>query len=710
MNSPIPVLLRYSGSTRSSLSELGPDSLPAWKLEQDSDQVRLTLQEGHCENCALGLMMDLEDWSRSDHVHVPSALYAGNRFEARPQAYSPRHAEADARADCPTLITDVSRLDIDAPRSAVRLKEGDSAFPCIAIFRPEEQEGILFAIRPGEHPEGALHIEEDLEAGRCRLMLSAPGVREDTRYSHCDTSTPSEDRGISLSAGESITFSYHLERFPCASVSDLMTQLFRLRHELFYRGTPKARLPFSEAFSRIERHYNRDFWGEEAQLYFTSEPGFKIPWQAGWCGGLISTWPLMQLGSAESRERSIRNVHKVATEGVSPSGLIRGKCSVTGEFSNDFRYDETRPYTWGWSLVRRGADLLYYGARQYAAMEESGEDVDALRDMLLGLGDVFCRVWKENGQIGQFLDTDRAEIVVGNSSSGALLPAALVTAAARLQRPDWHQPAAEIARYYIREFLNKGYTTGGPGDAMQNPDSESCAALLESLVELYEQTKEIEWLQAAERCARLCATWVMPYDYRFPADSEFGRLEIQSTGSVYANTQNKHSAPGICTHAGLGLLKLYRFTGDERYLRLIESIARCLPQCVSLEERPIYAKRNGQALPDGWINERLNTSDWDFNVGGVFYGPCWCEVSMLLTVLELPGVYLDLKHQRVACMDHVDASWHEHESRLEIHNPTAYEARVQLCVDENPGANELPGFEWVEIPAGEQISLSLASL
>ena len=75
--------------------------------------------------------------------------------------------------------------------------------------------------------------------------------------------------------------------------------------------------------------------------------------------------------------------------------------------------------------------------------------------------------------------------------------------------------------------------------------------------------------------------------YPFSADSEFGRLRIGSTGTVFANVQNKHSAPGICTHSGEALLRLLRATGDARYLHALAAIVRALPQCLSRGDRTI---------------------------------------------------------------------------------------------------------------------------
>ena len=130
----------------------------------------------------------------------------------------------------------------------------------------------------------------------------------------------------------------------------------------------------------------------------------------------------------------------------------------------------------------------------------------------------------------------------------------------------------------------------------------------------------------------------MPYSYKFPKESMFGALEINTVGSVFANVQNKHSAPGICTASGDAIYKLYKYTKNKDYLELLRDIAFFMPQCISTEERPIYSWTNPpRKLLSGWICERVNTSDWEGadKVGAVFYSSCWCETSVLLSFSEL---------------------------------------------------------------------------
>ena len=150
---------------------------------------------------------------------------------------------------------------------------------------------------------------------------------------------------------------------------------------------------------------------------------------------------------------------------------------------------------------------------------------------------------------------------------------------------------------------------------------------------LYRYTKDEYWLDAARKAVALFATWVVSYNFRFPAGSEFGRLGIKTTGSVIANCQNKHSAPGICSMSGETLYELYEYTGDEIYLDLISDIVKGIIQYTSTAERPIHAV-DGSVLAPGWSCERVNMSDWEGEgwIGGVWNGSCcWCETAAMLT-------------------------------------------------------------------------------
>lgn len=159
---------------------------------------------------------------------------------------------------------------------------------------------------------------------------------------------------------------------------------------------------------------------------------------------------------------------------------------------------------------------------------------------------------------------------------------------------------------------------------------------------LYEETHEPVWLERARHLAHLCSSWVVSYNYRFPENSEFGKKGMKTVGSVFANIQNKHSAPGICTLSGEGLYKLWQWTEDSAYLELLRDISLTISQYMSRPDQPICSPY-GDKMPQGYICERVNMSDWEGEdgVGSNIFGSCWCECSNLLTLAEivrLPGV------------------------------------------------------------------------
>lgn len=269
------------------------------------------------------------------------------------------------------------------------------------------------------------------------------------------------------------------------------------------------------------------------------------------------------------------------------------------------------------------------------------------------LADAFVRLWNKYNQFGQFVDLHTGDLIVGGSTSGAIVPAGLVEASRYYGDISYLEVARESAEAYYLQVLEQGYTTGGPGEILQCPDSESAFALLESLVVLYEYTGEKKWLEYSKYMVEFCSSWVVAYNYQFPENSEFNRLDMKTTGCVFANIQNKHAAPGICTLSGDSIYKVYQWSGDETYRRLFHEITGTVSQYMSTSERPIHSWdvpkdamlcKGGQVntvepqvLPPGFICERVNMSDWESErcIGGVFPSSCcWCETANLMILAE----------------------------------------------------------------------------
>ena len=304
-------------------------------------------------------------------------------------------------------------------------------------------------------------------------------------------------------------------------------------------------------------------------------------WQLGWVSGGITTLPMLLDGDRMAQARARRNLDFMFIGSPVENGLWRAHHDGT-----KFNSDDPRPPRPGYQVsVRRLCDGLYYGLRQIMVLRSRGQNVPPAWDASAQPGRRLVARLRASRRAGPVLDLRSGDILIGNTTAGAAAPAGLVLAAEHFREPRYLRGAEAIGRQLERTWLERGLTTGGPCDALAAPDSESCFALVESLVALEEATGKPEWREAGRSAIRLFATWVTSYDYQFPPGSPLARVGAHSAGSVWANVQNKHAAPAICNFSGDALFRHWRASGDEFALELLRDIAHNAPTYVS-RERP----------------------------------------------------------------------------------------------------------------------------
>lgn len=673
-------------------------------------EVSFTCVEGRLEAAALVVELTFEPWSVENHVLMPAAVYQGNRFLSRRIPYSPKlFLPQDIGPDVPVIVSDVPRLNAEDGPSRIQERSGSMSLPCIGFQSPADGRGFLL-ITNQENRLGDLGIgiEETRRRDRAVITLTSPLVRELHAYRICDMAAATPDLPHDFAAGDSAVIRFRAHSFAAPGVQDLHDRLARVRKAPGSRPAP-AVLPFSECFALQEEKFNRDNFVPAHGYYSVGlRQNFLQDWQIGWTGGMISTYPLLFAGSAATRGNVLRNFDWLFPAGISPSGFFWDSgANGTEWYGGDIR----KPHTADWHLIRKSADAVYFILLQFLLMEKLGIAVkDPWREGTRGVCEAFVRLWETNGQFGQFVDSRTGDIRVGGSTSAALAPAALALAADYFGDARYLDVALRSAEHFHQHFTRRGITCGGPGDALQNPDSESSAALVESYAALHDATGDVLWIERAAEAARQFSSWVVPYDFRFPPESMFGKAGIRTTGSVYANTQNKHSAPGICTLSGLGLLKIFRATGDLLALDLLRDIARGLPQYLPHPGRPL-----GDARP-GHMCERVNMTDWEGveRMGETLRMTTWAETSLMLTSVEIPGVYVRPDLGMAVAFDHVEAEVLPSAGgamKVALHNPTRFHARVRVLA-EDAGKARLPlpphvllDAPVVELPPGASIDL-----
>ena len=238
-------------------------------------------------------------------------------------------------------------------------------------------------------------------------------------------------------------------------------------------------LPFSACFSAQEEKFNRENFVSEHGYYSVGpRQNFLQDWQIGWTGGMISIYPLLFAGDEKTRGNVIRNFDWLFPNGISPSGFFWDSGAKGTEwFGGDIR----KPHTGNWHLIRKSSDAVFFIIKQFMLMEKIGIDVKPTwKEGARGVCDSFVRLWRAHSQFGQFVDSITGEIRVGGSTSAAIAPAALILAADYFCNAGYLEVAEQSAEHFYQKFTRKGLSCGGPGDALQNPDSESWAALIES--------------------------------------------------------------------------------------------------------------------------------------------------------------------------------------------------------------------------------------
>jgi hypothetical protein len=669
------------------------------------------LTKGFEKSAAALVELGFDNWSKQNYVLLPAAVYNGNRFESRRIPYSPKLNDIrDIGKDKPTIITDVPRLNINDGPSQIQERTGSMALPCIGFQSVKSEKGFfLTTIQSNKYGDFGMNIEESANRQQAVISLCSPLVRERTKYLICDNQAASTDVPADFKQGDEVKFTFRVYNFEAPKIQSLFDKYLLIRKDLCPETEFTAQIPFSACYDLLEKKFNSyNFVPEWGYYAIGGRNMFLQDWQIGWTGGMISTYPLLFSANEKTRQNVIANFDWLFPNGISPSGFFWD----SGEKGNKwYGGDIRKPQSKNWHLIRKSADALYYIIKQFDLMKLQKVAVKPNWESgTRGVADAFVKLWKNNKQFGQFVDSQTGEVAVGGSASGGLAPAALAFASKYYNDKTYLEVACESAQKMYDDFVAKGLSTGGPGDALQNPDSESQYGLLESFAVLYEVTGDKKWLTYGCETAAQFSTWVMSYDYIFPSSCLFGQMNMKTNGVVFANTQNKHGSPGICTHSGLALLRLYRATGNPLYINLLKDIVQTIPQYMSRPDRPI------KGMQDGWMNERVSTTDWYEGIGEIFPGSTWAETDLLLTIIELPGIYVDLEQKTVTTFDQLETkliSCNSKSAKLSVRNPTKMIAKTSILVENKdqklkPWAeNRFLGKKKYEIKPGETVVIQV---
>ena len=686
------------GKIRMTATALVAIALPVCAETARIDCVRLTATNVY-EEVVTG-------WTTNCWPFAPAVCYGGNRFRCVPLKYPPYLLESSP--DMPVTVTDTYRLSTDGTPAKIEWLAGDSPAPMFGWFDPFAKKGVLILAEPfTDAGETGFAIEENPGRGTCTFRVSAPGVR--TRMYRMARFVPSDDPP----ADPARRVQLKVLRLECKadSVGEFLDFAFSHRKDMTWNAEPPRIEPFGTICEHILKHYDDDKWySKDGIEYIADHPEADSRFwhlQIGWCGAPHHSLPYVLAPTAERIRRVGRTFDAMATM-QGESGFfyaMRKGAELFGDaFSDPVKY---RTHV----MVRRQAVAICAVLQQVRGMEKLGyASKPEWREMCRRTADALVRLWRENGTLGQFVDVETGRIITWNSTNGALVPAALLAAEKEFGAAEYREAAIEIAEYFLREHLAKGYSGGGPCEALQCPDSESVGELAVSFERLWEATGDVKWLDAARDAIALYATWVNAWDYPLPASSREGMFGTHTTGAVWANIQNRHGAPGPFFWGHDVFLRVWRATGDDRILALVRDTARGCGQYVTTPLHPVI--HDGK---DGAVSERVNTGDWEGRSGignSIQDGDSnlnWCS-TVAMEMMENPGVYvlLDADATKVYAIDRIEARWKG--GALELVNTTAWDTMVSVFAETPqerlvPLRDETPSLGWIKVSvkSGESV-------
>ncbi len=660
---------------------------------------KFRLRQGISGSAGIAVAFDFDGWSTENYVMIPASVYNGNRNRIVNRNYAAGLDRDDLyKKELPLTTTGLPQLSTDAGKpSKIMVTACNATTPAICIYSKKFGRAFILLADQGIRTangivDNGLIVSESADRTKATIMLSAPGVRE--LKPEFVGFSPSPDRGIDWKAGDEITMRIKIYSFKTTDIPGLLEKFMSVRKEVSGPNQPRNLMPFSEAAKVMARNIDNRYFDKGPFRFYRPENADWISF--GWVGGLMDTYPMLVLGDSLHLDHAANTFDFAIPRAQGTAGYFYGALNFDGKCFGREGYDE---FPWI-TLTRKNGDVLYWMIKQFELLREEGKSSSikpAWETNIHRLAQAFSDTWNKYGQWGNFVNINTGEVAVYNTTSGASAVGGMALASDYFKEPGFMKVAMEAANYYYsRDFVANGMTTGACADILQNADSESASALMTSLMVLYELTGDQKWLDKSRNVANLFATWVVSYDYELPPQTELAKLGAKLTGAVWASTQNKHGAPGICTSSGDPLFKIFRATGDTRYAELIRDIAHAWAEGVQ---------------PDGTISERLTYCDADSRGSrGAGWKTGWNELNGILMAMELPGIYLQTDKEVLYVLDQVEVKIISRSSgavKLEITNPTKYDAEISVFAESSTDASKPLGnlafLKWpkISVSAGE---------
>ncbi|MBM7551541.1 hypothetical protein [Thalassobacillus pellis] len=533
---------------------------------------------------------------------IPGAFYKENRFSHNTRMY-PRY--------------DYAGGDVDALESDYWAFRSDrAALP--AVFAWNEQLcGALFTEEVSDLGLSGLGFQGNADG--TAIWLNYPYREEPITFHSPVDPHPADCLNHTWKNGEQVTVSYKIYTGSpdLHSYDPFVRELYR-EHQSDYPLNPWVDLEKAAeltAHGLHEWHYDEEHHILKETAAFDREfngnvggQGDRPHMHVGWVSGAQYAYALMTYGRNKQipsyTEASVNVMDKIA-EGLSPIGIFWAEWKVGKGWGTGWNPNNK------WLQARTVSEATLFMTRALTFERTHNQSHPDWEKAARANLDFAVKCQRGDGNFGSYYHSETGEVEEWDGAGGVLWIAALLEGARYFENESYLQAGVKAGAYY-EKFLREEFIYGAPEDVHLTPTSEDAYNAVVAYVLLYENDKDVKWLELARHAADWMMTFRWTYNLAFPEFTMLNQLDFRSRGADQASPSNQHlhNYGLFCVPE---MLRLWKYTEDDYYLDRTRDNLACFLQCIAREDGDFNAYK-------GMVTERYYNTN------------CFQPKGMLLTL------------------------------------------------------------------------------
>ena len=234
-----------------------------------------------------------------------------------------------------------------------------------------------------------------------------------------------------------------------------------------------------------------------------------------------------------------------------------------------------------------------------------GVDKPEYKEFALKVCEFFCERYNDEYGFGKSWHHITGECDKKDGSIGGFMTMGLIEVYKVIGEKRYLDCALRSLDFYYKRDLDNYVCTAGAVDC-SCVDKETAGPFIIASLDAYEITGDKKYLEYAEKAAYYFNSWMFVYDIHYGPEAEFTTHGYYTAGGTSVSVQH----PAIDQWGELmccEYLRLYKYTGDERWYRRMLMMWYNSTQCICTSEDQLF---HGRHRPLGGQNEAFYHCRW----------------------------------------------------------------------------------------------------